>query len=496
MNKHSLGIYLGKSFASAILVDGNNIKKAAKFDLESLEKDVKEDMVNNDVLWEALVNRCVRELGEVPKDIFVSVVDKEFIFRCFDMPLMKRSDLEAALGYEIEKYIPFKVKDLIWDYSYNSLYRQKKVKLSFLGIKKNAYKKYKDLFNSLDLKVLNIEPSAIALARAIKSLREVKKINNFALLDFSKHEAAITFFSNELPLFNRYLTVSQQGPVNSFEKLIEEVRISIQYFERVFKNYNLDKLVVFCNEQEMKLFSPLRSEFKIDILTITPRDFFPDKEITLEHFKAYATAAAPFLPYRFRPIFMDYQGKLSRREKFLLGQPLFNFFIPVIIIIIGALSYMYFSYIINKKLNDERQFVGQKEEAIFIPDFLKNKNVNEIKNFVNKQKDDKEEINELTKDLVEVTEALETIPYLLTDGLWLRNFQFRKADTSKDLNLKIDGYVFLDDKKAEGDSLNLFAKRLRENEKVTKVFSEVVVGTITRAEYKDYDVLSFSFTLL
>jgi len=207
MKKENVGIYLGEGFVSIARTEGKKLSSYAKFNLSSLGDKAQGGILDEGTLWEALINKGLKEIKGEESDIFVSVTDRDFIFRCFEMPLMSKKEIESSLGFEVEKYIPFKIDELIWDYSYVKVPRHKKINLSFLGIKHSIYKKYKDFFTHLNIKVLNIEPSVISLARVIKSLSSIKKTSNFVLLDFSEIESYITFFYNDLPIFNRYLSI-------------------------------------------------------------------------------------------------------------------------------------------------------------------------------------------------------------------------------------------------------------------------------------------------
>ena len=152
----TLGLYLGERFVTAALVDNTNLVAFTRCNLSSAVEDGDAEMLSEDVLWEAAINKSLREIKAESKDIFISLADKDFIFRCFEMPLMNKKEIETSLGFELEKFIPFKIEDLIWDYRYTKVSNEKKINLSFLGIKKNIYKKYRDLLTRLDINILNI----------------------------------------------------------------------------------------------------------------------------------------------------------------------------------------------------------------------------------------------------------------------------------------------------------------------------------------------------
>ena len=74
---------------------------------------------------EALLKKGLRELKSETATALIGVSDKYTLFRHLEMPLMKKNELSLALPLEIEKYIPFKIEDIAWDYNKKTLSLQK-----------------------------------------------------------------------------------------------------------------------------------------------------------------------------------------------------------------------------------------------------------------------------------------------------------------------------------------------------------------------------------
>ena len=69
MAKTKIGLYLGVNSIGAVLADKTNIVSSAKFELASLDDEAKVENLNEDVKWEALINKTLREIGAQDKEI-------------------------------------------------------------------------------------------------------------------------------------------------------------------------------------------------------------------------------------------------------------------------------------------------------------------------------------------------------------------------------------------------------------------------------------------
>jgi len=252
-----VGLYLGVNSIGAAVIQGKDILSLEKFEFSSLD-DVGSETANEDIRWEALINKTLREVDNHAKEIYISLADKDFIFRPLEMPSMRKKDIESSLIYEVEKYIPFKIEELVWDYDYVNFPKEKKIGLSFIGIKEENFERIKSILFRLELKAVTIEPSCISLVRAVKSIKKFSQFNNFAILDFTQSEASFTFFQQDLPVFNRYFVVPKKEDDIDLDNFIETVNFSFQYFKREFKNYKLDKFIVIGDSNVDKLVSSLK----------------------------------------------------------------------------------------------------------------------------------------------------------------------------------------------------------------------------------------------
>ena len=500
MKKEYIGIHLGKKFLSAARIENKSLAAFTKLSLSSLKEEPGGRVLQEDVLWEALINKALREVGSEYNEVFVSLEDREFIFRSFDMPLISKREMESSMNYEIEKYIPFKMEELIWDYGYTKVSKYKKIDLSFIGIKNTVYKKYKTLFVNTNATVLNFEPSAISLARVIKSLKFAKRITNFAVLDFSEDESCITFFYNDLPVFNRFIGSfdNEKNKGYAMDKLVEEMMISIQYFRREFKNYDLNSLFILCSSENVPLLSALKNKADIESKVISPDDILDTKGLSMEHFKAYAAATVSMLPFRFKPKFQSKEELASGKIKKKIHIPSFNYILISIILVIGIGGYIFMYSFLNNKLIFKEYKLKKRIEKLVLPETLKNKPIAEVEDyFKGRIKKDNDIIDKLKIDFSEYSRVyplLDELPNILTEGLWLSDFRL-KRDNKGGLKLSLSGYVLASDTGEGRSAIDNFISSIKKSDVLRRYFPNIDLVSMGRVKIEGYDVISFSLRL-
>ena len=172
MGKTKVGLYLGVDSLGGVVISNGKVIASARYTLSSLEEESHVENLSDEVKWEALINKCMREMNVETKEIYLSMADRDFIFRFFEMPLMKRHEIQSSVTYEIEKYIPFKLEDLRWDYSTIKFPKEKKMDVAFLGLKEDIYQNIQGLFTRLGFNPVVFEPSAVSLARTLKTIKK------------------------------------------------------------------------------------------------------------------------------------------------------------------------------------------------------------------------------------------------------------------------------------------------------------------------------------
>lgn len=499
--KRLVGLYIGVNSVGGVVIENKKVVSALTYQLSSLEMETKIDTINveginEDIKWEALINRLLRDLNVEEKEIYVSYSDKDFIFRSLEMPLMSEREIASSLIYEIEKYIPFKLEELRWDYFYVKLPKEKKVIVSFVGIRESNFQRVADILTHLGLTPIALESASVSLFRIIDRVKELATIKNFALLDFNPLESYITFFSQRLPVFNRYFVLNDNastGQPLDLEKFIESIRFSFQYFKREYKNYELEKIIVISDALDESVKKFLEEEMQTQVKVFAPIDFTAITGSSIESVKAQGIAAREYLPFKLRPILRNTESHISgetfQEEVFFNKNMLSTLIVMGVIATIGVFSFLKYNAVMEKNK------ISIEEKKIAMPDGLKNAPWPEQKVLMDNLKNKVIRIKGLKKYSPKIQAFVESLKYVTPKGVWLDNLDFSYSEDSKSVICVLKGNAFLGDAYEERTAINDFVSGLKSQGAVTSLFSSINMISSERQQMKDFSVTIFSLEL-
>ncbi len=496
MKGQRVGLYLGVGSVGIAVVQGKNVVSVTNLEFSSLEEG-KSNSLNEDIRWEALINKALREVGADVNQAYISLADRDFIFRPLEMPLMKKQEIESSLVYEIEKYIPFKLDELEWDYDFTRDSKEKKANVSFVGIREGNFRRVKDMLSRLGIDPIAIEPSCLSLARVLRTLKDYSKIENYALLDFTKTESYLTFFQSGLPVFNRYLTVPKKEEALDMGKFIESVNLSFQYFKREFKAYKVDKVIIVGNGESSKLVSALEEGLHAEaqIAAVSAYDLTANNNASVESTKALGAANRDFYP-GFKPVLRKTEiGVEEVAAAAPVAVPALNIGMLATLLGIGIVALGTFFVISENDITEKKNNLKKMEDAIIVPPALKDYSWSQRAEMT-KAKEVK------VKALKEVVASIKKLSaffnYLgryqtLPEGIWLESMNISVRQDEYFGNLT--GYVFRDDDYAERLGLDEFISILKADEVVRASFPNIELESSQRRKIREFEVTSFSIKL-
>jgi len=493
MGKIKVGLYLGVDSLGGVAISNGKVISSSRYALSSLEEEAHVENLSDEVKWEALINKCMREMNVDTKDIYLSMADRDFIFRFFEMPLMKRHEIQSSVTYEIEKYIPFKLEELRWDYSIIKFPKEKKMDVSFLGLKEDVYQNIQGLFTRLGFNPVLFEPSAVSLARTLKTLKKFAKAKNFALLDLTGGEGYLTFFHHDLPVFNRYFSIPAiKDEAPKLEELVNPIRLSFQYFRREFSFYKLEQLNIMSNTADEQLVNMLKEELQTDVQICCPDDFMASGN-GLENLKAMGVADAEGSAYKFKPFLSPTAERIERSK---VEVPL-NRAMLMSIAALGIVVYAAFFFLTEQYLGKKNNELALKRQELMTPAGLK-VGWDGVDVEVASRRADIAKINIIKKNYEPIGPFMEKLMRadsdpLVPDGLWLESLSAQQSDGK--WSGAFSGKIFFDDARKERETLDVFVYRLGRDAVVRKIFSSIELVSSTRVKAQEFDVTSFDMTL-
>src|SRR4030042_2071466 len=164
-----LGVYFGSSVISLVESKNKRPLNLSQVPLSLVAPvDLTEEKVPLEIkLGTLLKDELVANKIEA-KEAVIILSGKDLIIRNFDMPLLSREELQTAVNFEVKKYIPFRVEELVLDFQRKVDKSSHRNNILFAGIKKEALGKYLAILSQLGLKVNSIEYAGFSILRLLK----------------------------------------------------------------------------------------------------------------------------------------------------------------------------------------------------------------------------------------------------------------------------------------------------------------------------------------
>lgn len=495
MSKKKAGLYLGVSSIGVALKEGKNLLYLSSADLSSIEAKDSETLDEN-LHWQALIRKSFRQTNVENKEVYLTLADRDFIIRSLELPLMNKKEIESSLIYEIEKYIPFKPEELVWDYQYSRIPKEKKVSVSFIGIRKSSLKQTKKILSNIDFQAITIEPACLSLARMLKSRKETKDSENFALLDLTLQEVYLTFFQKDLPVFNRYLNIKEKEGKLDLENFVEAVNFSFQYFRREFKGGKLDKIFIISNLSELdKLSDSLKETLSLDVEKVTPYELTSRQQSSLESLKALGCASRDDYPYKFKPVLKEFE-ETKKAEASISNEVAWRGNLIGSVVAASIAVCVLVSLFFSNNLSLAKKEFGRKEKALELPVELQQVGWQKIETMIDKKQNRIQQLKQLKKENVKLASFLRLLidKEAIPDKMWLDSIRISKIG-EKNYAIEIKGYIYRDDDYQERMGVNDFVANLKLEMSMNSLFEIVEVSSTDREEIRDFTVTQFTINL-
>ncbi len=495
MPKKRVGLYLGTSSVGIALQEGKSPLALKSSDLSSVE--AKESETFDETLhWQALIRKVFQQTNVEGKEVYLSLADRDFIVRSLELPLMSKSEIKSALIYEVEKYIPFKPEELVWDYQYDRVPKEKKVRVSFVGIRRSGLARTKRVLHNIDLEEVAIEPACLSLIRVLKSAKKVEKGQSFALLDLTSKEAYLTFFQNDLPVFNRYLSVKEKESGLDLDSFTEAVSFSFQYFRREFKGISLDKIFVLTSEPGLEgIASSLEESLSLTVEKIAPADLFSNQDVSLESLKALGCALRPDYPYKFKPVLQEL-GETKEAEAAAAGMVDWRWPLLIKVAVLAVVAYVVPLLLFRHNLNQLESELERKEKALPLTGELEHIGWRNIDTVIQRKRSRIREVGRFLKEDATVSDLLKVVSQrgVMPSSVWLEGVRLNRASEGM-YRGEIRGYTYRGNDYQERQDINDFVTNLRQQETMRTLFNSVELSSTSRRTVRDFRVTEFFLNL-
>ncbi|HPN73462.1 MAG TPA: pilus assembly protein PilM, partial [Candidatus Omnitrophota bacterium] len=156
----------------------------------------------------AELKAALAEIDIRPRNVNLSVGGPEVIVRFITLPKMTKEQLEAALVFEAEKYIPFSVKEVILDsVILGDAPEQGQMKVLLTAAKRAFVEERVKLLMDMGIRINFIDVNAFALFNAFVTSKAASNKNVFALVDMGHSVTSLLISVDEAPYFMRQIQI-------------------------------------------------------------------------------------------------------------------------------------------------------------------------------------------------------------------------------------------------------------------------------------------------
>jgi type IV pilus assembly protein PilM len=503
---NTLGVYFGPQLISIVETKGSKpinyiqVSQATVSAGELLEEKVPVPVKLAALLKDELVKNNIEA-----NEAIVSISGKDLIVRTFEMPILPSQELDTAVNFEVKKYIPFKIEDLISDFQYKLDKTIQKTRVLFVGIKKEALDNYLNILSQVGIKIKSIEYSAFSLLRLLK-LADIKEKGIIAVvnIDITKDdEANFVVLDDGFPLFSRDISLTggyeeiakdeeAQSSITS-EKLKREIQISLGYYVRKFPSKNISKIFFITNPNYRADLDGFIKELGLGIHFIDINKYI-DRPIpfSLAFVKGYSSSLSNInIVVKINLLLAKERiTKKAAAEVLAPSSWVMRFKSDIIVAGVCFLTYIviflsgiYRALPLEKELNN---IINIRPATSTISGEL---SFEELRNINSNYKIKAEAMDNLIKERLYLTPLLDAIPRAVPKGIRLVNLSFKEAEDK--IELILEGTAYLGNSDKELELVNTFLSRLKENSTLTKYFKEMSVVSTGNKQIEKITITNF-----
>lgn len=150
--------------------------------------------------------------GTQPQQVVLGLPRRLMILRFLDLPLVPREDLEQMLPYELERHLPFPVRDAQFDFQILSKGENGRQKVLLVAIQREKLEQFMDLLELAGLRPDIVDVTCLATCNALIYRKKVLPEEAWALLDLCNHQLEVSILREGALEYSRSIHLSEASP--------------------------------------------------------------------------------------------------------------------------------------------------------------------------------------------------------------------------------------------------------------------------------------------
>jgi len=180
------------------------------------------------------------------KIINIGLSGIKLIIKEIELPLTEDKDIERAINFQIDEYIPFPKENIIFDF-YTIEKGSNSSKIMLIGVMKNVINSFVKAVEDAGLKVNSVDLNCFAFYRALNFLYNFKKLllaesnSSLCLIYFGIDTSIIEFAYNNEVRYPRFINSS----INSFiDNLNKKLNLPMDELKRKIFEFDFELLLM------------------------------------------------------------------------------------------------------------------------------------------------------------------------------------------------------------------------------------------------------------
>ncbi|MEW5894146.1 MAG: pilus assembly protein PilM [Candidatus Omnitrophota bacterium] len=493
-----LGIYWGSNSFSIVENISGRFSNVflVPFDTEITEG---EGSIPDELRFPTILKKTFEFRSVKSRNTSLSLPTNDLIFRSFEIPFMNKSEIASVVEFEITKYIPLKLEDLIFTYhtipSANS--KQKNLTVLFIAIRRSRLDSMVAAIQQSELQLRYIEPAPVSLIHLLKHHRIIGKKEAVAIIEIGSDNSEIIILDDETINFMRQLNVTLgQADLSTLQGTLQnEIRVSFNFYSRQRSSSQISKIIIISEQNIPNVDNLLSKDLNIPVSFLPIDRFIQQEEYrTIPHLTALGSTLRK---EKFSPKYFDLSSEAielmrSGKDPFESTKRYFSvagiFLTSAIVLFLTILisNNMLSSY--TTKANDLKSRLGSFV-ALTEQDLISKKDsiAKEITTFTSVRFE-----SDVALIMSEVSKAL-------PEGTWLTGIQVSYSDKKNDagqskITLSLNGKIYSPDANEQFRILNTFIENLKTNPFLSVLYDSVNRDSASRSSEGENHLTTFQIT--
>lgn len=274
-------------------------KASFKYDLLSIPEETTPRMY----FLSEVLKLVVPKLGVNVASLAMVFPEADTLVRYFEMPLIPETDMRTAVGYEAQKFLPFAMRELYFDYRTFPKPQLKRQGVVLSAAKKEAVDLWKHAIAHAGYVLDFLEPEGMAFFRLVggaspqASFDEVKiyaGLRQGGFLTFIAARGSEVLMSNTVKIPPPMAIVGQEPKKIDGDAVARQISLLLNYFVKNFRGLKVRDLemTVDPGSAEDSLEPVLKAQLSFPVKIVSHTRFFVDSPAKFCYAEMVASAAA------------------------------------------------------------------------------------------------------------------------------------------------------------------------------------------------------------